>query len=117
MSKDFLNTLDKISLIQFTLLFSLSLFPLIIYKNCSIFTALLISGATTSIYTQLIKLGSFNKIFAFLGFPIRLLITALPCAILVHKLHSNLIALFIGFFLCQVVYFINIWHYSKNMVK
>ncbi len=110
------NTLNKISLTQLILLGLLGL-GFFLYKEYSIFTALLISGITSSFYIQLINLGKNNKLFALLGFPIRLILTMLPCAILVHKLHSNLLALFIGFFISQAIYFFYIWYYSKELIK
>ena len=109
-------TLNKISFIQLALIIFLSL-VFFLSQNYSIFTALLISGTASFFYTQLIRLGKHNKLFALFGFPVRLILIVPLCAILVHKLHSNLLALFIGFFLCQAVYFINIWYYSKKITE
>lgn len=108
------SLLNRASYFQLVLIGFISIIYLVIYKDYLVFTGLIISGIASSSYTQLIKLGYFNKIFALWGFPIRLLVIVPPCAILIHKLHSNLIALFIGFALCQIIYFIHIWSYAKN---
>ena len=112
-TNNFTDMLNKISYTQAGITCLLSL----IYFTCkefSILTGILISGITSFTYTQLIKASSYSKIFILLGFPIRLVIIALPCAILVHKLHSNLIALFIGFAICQTIYLIFVWSYAKG---
>ena len=114
--KNFTLILNKIPLCQLILPSLLSLIYLI-NNHKDIFTGILISGFTSSFYTQLIRLSSHNKIFTVLGFPIRLLLTAIPCAILVHKLHSNLIALFSGFVISQLIYFFFIWSYTKKEVE
>lgn len=108
------SILNKISFLQ---LFSLSLLSIIclLIKEYTIFSAILITGIASFSYTQLIRLGSHSKLFAFLGFPIRLILVAPPCAILVHKLHSNLIALYFGFVISQIIYFLFIWSYIKNL--
>lgn len=113
-TNNFANTLNKISYLQLALLAVCGLFYLTLFKNYPVFTALLISGIASFSYTQSIKLSSYNKTFALYGFPIRLLLIAPPCAILVHKLHSNLIALFIGFVICQIIYLSFIWLYVKG---
>lgn len=114
-----INSKDLLNKASYTQLFALTILSLffLITKNYSIFTALLISGVASFLYTQLISLGSYSKVFAIYGFPIRLLLIAPPTAILVHKSHSNLIALFIGFFICQIIYFIFVWRYAKKIVK
>ncbi len=109
------NLLNKISFQQ---LISLSLAALLThftYRSNEIISSLLISAATSFLYTQLIKIGIYNKFFGLFGFPLRLLILTPPCAILVHKLHSNLIALFLGFLICQLIYIGNIWYNIKSM--
>ncbi|MBI3590429.1 MAG: hypothetical protein HY094_03500 [Candidatus Melainabacteria bacterium] len=112
----FTDMLNKISYTQAGITCLISLIYLI-YKEFSILTGILISGLTSFTYTQLIKASSYSKIFVLLGFPIRLVIVALPCAILVHKLHSNLIALFIGFAICQTIYLIFVWFYANMQIK
>ena len=111
------SILNKASYSQ--LIFSITISPiyLLVHKDFSVFTALLISGVASFFYTQLIKLGKYNKTFALFGFPTRLILIVPPCAILIHKLHSNLLALFIGFFLCQVIYFFYIWSYAKKQIE
>ena len=109
--------LNRASLFQLILISLIGLIHLKIYKNHSVFTALLVSGVASSSYTQLIKLGSNNKVFALFGFPIRLLFIAPPCAILVHKLQCNLIALFLGFVLSQVIYFAFVFIYAKKEIR
>ena len=107
---NFTSTLNTISCIQLILLTITG----IIYffcKELEISSALIISGITFFLYTQLVRLSSKGKMLFFLGFPIRVFIVAAICAILVHKFHSNLIALFIGFVVSLTVYFICIWGY------
>ena len=112
-TNNFSFLLDKISFCQFFLISSTGLIYLYL-KDCSILTGILISALTSFAYTQLIKLSYNYKPLALFGFPIRLILIAPPCAILVHKLHSNLIALFIGFVLSQIIYFIFIWSFVKE---
>lgn len=107
------NELNKISFFQLVFISIIS-FVFLMLKNYEIFSGLLISAGTSFLYTQLLRLSSYNQTLSLFGFPIRLILTALPCAILVHKFHSNLIALFIGFALSQVIYFIFIWSYVKR---
>ncbi len=115
-TNNFTTLLNKISISQ---IFIVGLIGVICLanKNDACFTGLLISGFAASGYTQLIKLSSYSKIFSFLGFPLRLLIVVPPCAILVHKLHSNLIALFIGFVVCQLIFILFFWLYAKKLIK
>jgi hypothetical protein len=47
------------------------------------------------------------------GFPIRLITIGAFCAILVHKLHPNLIALFIGFTIGMLIYILVMFQYAK----
>ena len=110
------DVLNKTSLLQLLLLIFGGFISYVIYKATSITSSLLISGITSFLYTQLIKIGIYNKFFGLFGFPIRLILLAPPCAILVHKLHSDLIALFIGFLICQIIYIVNIWQYSKSNI-
>lgn len=86
----------------------------ILLEENTIGSALIICGFTTAIYTQLIKLSSHNGILALFGFPLRIVVTGLPCAILVHKLHSNLIALFIGFVISEMVFFYFIYKFARE---
>ena len=106
--------LNKISYLQLISLTLVGFIYLVVCKDNSVFTALIISGTTSFLYIQLVKLGSYIKIFALFGFPVRLLLIVPLCAILVHKLHSNLIALFIGFTFCQLLYFLIIYSYIKK---
>lgn len=110
------NVLNRISFLQLLVLIFASLIVYLAYKANAITFSLLISGVTSFLYTQLIKIGIYNKYFGLFGFPLRLIMLAPPCAILVHKLHSDLIALFLGFLVCQVIYIVNIWQYSKSTV-
>ena len=109
---DLTTILNKISLTQFSFLSTIGFIFYVISKH-SIASAFIICGITFSIYTQLIKLSTNSKIMIFLGFPIRLLIATLICAILVHKFHPDLLALFIGFALSQVIYITLMWQYAK----
>ncbi len=95
--------LNRISLLQIAIISSLGF--IYIYLDENISSAFIISGLTTALYTQLIRLSSTNKVLILLGFPIRIMLCGLPCAILVHKLQSNLIALFIGFLISQIIFF------------
>ena len=111
--KDLRLLLSKISFVQLLVLCIIGLVYFFL-KKYEGFTGIIISGIATFSYTQLIRLSSYNKIFAIYGFPVRLLIVAIPTAILVHNLHSNLIALFIGFTIGQLIYFSIVWSYIKD---
>ena len=107
------STLNRISNVQLVLLCFIGSIYFFL-KQHTIFSAFLISAIASFSYTQLIKISTYNKIFALYGFPIRLILIAPLAAILVHKFHSNLLALFIGLFLSQAIYFIFIWSYAKR---
>ena len=107
-------TLNKISFLQIFFLTTISLFYFF-YKEYTIFSGFLISGITLFSFVQLIKLSSHNKFMLLFGFPIRLIIIGSFCAILVHKLHPNLIALFIGFALGMFIYILIMWEYAKSV--
>ena len=108
------SNLNKVSYFQLFILILISFIYFMTYKDPLGFSGLIIGGTASFLYTQLIKLGSYSKIFALFGFPIRLVIVGVPLAILVHKSHSNLIALFIGFAICQFIYIIFMWQYAKK---
>ena len=115
-TNNFTTLLNKISISQVFIVGLIGIICLINKKD-TYFTGLLISGFAASGYTQLIKLSSYSKTISFLGFPLRLLIIAPPCAILVHKLHSNLIALFIGFAICQFIFVLLFpFNYNKKTI-
>lgn len=110
---NFLKTLSKITFFQLLVL----LIPagaFIYLEENTVASALIICSFTTAIYTQLIKLSSHNYVLALFGFPIRIVVTGLPCAILVHKLHSNLIALFIGFVISELIFFYFIYKFARE---
>ena len=109
-------TLNKISFLQIFLLSTISL-VYFFYKEYTIFSGFLISGITLFFFIQLVKLSSHNKFMSLFGFPIRLIIIGSLCAILVHKLHPNLIALFIGFALGLFIYIFTMWQYAKSEVR
>ena len=113
--KNFISLLDKVSYTQLILLGFISI-VYFLCKEYSVFTGILLSGIASFTYTQLIKLSNYSKIFALFGFPIRLILVAVPCAILVNKLHSNLLALFVGFALSQLIYFLFVWSYANHGV-
>ena len=108
--------LNKISFLQIFLLGAISLFYFF-YKEYAIFSGYLISGITLFFFIQLVKLSSHNKFMSLFGFPIRLIIIGSLCAILVHKLHPNLIALFIGFTLGMLIYILIMWQYAKSEIR
>ena len=108
--------LNKISFLQFFFLTTISLFYFF-YKEYTIFSGFLISGVTLFSFIQLIKLSSRNKFMALFGFPIRLITVGSLCAILVHKLHPNLIALFIGFALGMFIYIFIMLQYAKSEIR
>ena len=114
MKNNFISTLNKISLIQFSLISAIS-FAYLFCNQHDIFSGLFISAFISSLFIQLIKLSSYSRFFSLFGFPVRLIVTATPCAILVHKFHSNLIALFVGFAISQIIYFIFIWSFTKEI--
>ena len=115
-TSSFTTMLNKISVIQILTVGLIGIIYLV-NKRDTYFTGLLISGFAASSYTQLIKLSSYSKFFSLMGFPVRLLIIAPPCAILVHKLHSNLIALFIGFAVCQFIFVLFFWLHAKKLIR
>lgn len=107
------SLLNKVTFTQVAVILVLSAIYLTI-NNITVFTALVISAFATALYTQLLKLSSYSKYFVLYGFPVRLLVVAIPTAILVHKLKSNLLALFVGLVIGQVIYFIFIWKFSQS---
>ena len=113
MTNKFPEILNKIAYLQICICFVISV-PFFFTGDKNIISGLVISGFTSFLYTQLIRLGSFNKAFALFGYPIRLLVCGIPCAILIHKFHSNLLALFTGFAISQVVFFYFIYRYAKE---
>ena len=108
-------TLNKISCLQIFFLSTISL-VYFFYKEYTIFSGFLISGITLFSYLQLVKLSSKNKFMLLFGFPIRLIAIGSMCAILVHKLHPNLIALFIGFALGIFIYILIMLQYAKKQI-
>ncbi len=109
-------TLNKISFLQIFFLVTMSLFYFF-YKEYTIFSGFLISGITLFVFMQLIKLSSHNRFMSVFGFPIRLIVTGALCAILVHKLHPNLIALFIGFALGLFTYIFIMFELAIHLKK
>ena len=109
----FPKTINKIAYLQLGICFLFSI-PFFFTGDKDIVSGLVLAGFTSFLYTQLIRLGSFNTVFALLGYPIRLIACGIPCAILVHKFHSNLLALFTGFTISQIVFFYFIYKYSKE---
>lgn len=105
--------LNKISFMQLLLNICIGL---IFYfsGNTIIFKSFLVAGVITFFYTQILKLSSYYKALILFGFPLRILIVGIPFAILVHKSKCNLIALFLGFVLSQIIYFIFLWLNAKN---
>ena len=112
-NNDISHTLNKISFLQ---IFSLGIISLIyfFYKEYTIFSSFLISGTILFFYMQLVKLSTLNKFMSLFGFPIRLITVGSLCAILVHKLHPNLIALFIGFAIGIFIYIFIMWQYATK---
>ena len=110
-NNDISYTLNKISCLQVFFLSTISL-VYFFYREYTIFSGFLISGITLFSYMQLVKLSSKNKLMLLFGFPIRLIVVGSLCAILVHKLHPNLIALFIGFALGMFIYIFIMWQYA-----
>ena len=113
-NKNLTIVLKKISYYQIFLLCFVAL-VLYFYKLYNITNGFVIAGIFSFIYTQSLQFSAQSKVFMVLGFPLRLLFIALPAALLVHKFHANLLALFIGFVLSQVIYFVFIWSYAKNI--
>ena len=109
-------TLNKISFLQIFFLGAISL-VYFFYKEYTIFSGFLISGITLFSYLQLVKLSGKNKLMLLFGFPVRLILAGSFCAILVHKLHPNLIALFIGFALGMFIYILIMLQYAKSEVR
>ena len=109
-------TLNKISFLQIFFLGTISLFYFF-YKEYAIFSGFLISGITLFSFIQLVKLSSQNKFMSLFGFPIRLIVIGLLCAILVHKLHPNLIALFIGFAFSLLIYILIMFQYAESEIR
>ncbi len=111
MTSNFPKTLNKIAYSQFAISIVISLF---FFSHKDIASGLIISGFTSYIYTQLIKYGNYNTLYALYGYPIRIVFSGIPCAILIHKFHPNLIALVFGFILSQIVFFYFIFKYAKE---
>lgn len=107
---------NKISFIQVGAILGISILCLIT-NNVNAFLSLVISAFASCLYTQLLKLSSYSKYFVLYGFPIRIAIIAIPTAILVHKLKSNLLALFVGFLIGQIIYFMYIWKYAHSNMR
>ena len=110
---NFPKTLNKISVYQLVVIL---LIGLVFYfqNKLNIFTGFVISGIVSFAYTQFLKFSYYSKFFALFGFPFRIIIVGTPCAILVHKLHSNLIALFSGFAISLFIYLFCIWLETKD---
>ena len=115
-NNDINTTLNKISFLQIFFLATISLIYFF-HKEYTIFSGFLISGIALFFFVQLVKLSSHNKFMSLFGFPIRLIVIGALCAILVHKLHPNLIALFIGFALGMFIYIFIMWQYAKWEMK
>ena len=115
-NNDISYTLNKISFLQ---IFSLTTISLIyfFYKEYTIFSGFLISGIILFSYIQLVKLSTLNRFMSLFGYPIRLFVTGAFCAILVHKLHPNLIALFTGFTFGMFIYILVMLQYAKSEVR
>lgn len=80
-------------------------------------SAFFIAGVSSALYTYLLKISSQNKYLAFLGFPIRILLVSILCAILVNKSNANLIGLFIGFVIAQGIYLYYIWANTTKQIQ
>ena len=106
--------LNAVSIIQFVLLTFAGYIISRITHDFSLLKGLAISSLTFFIFLQLIKLSSYNKLFAIFGFPIRIFVSGTLCAILVHKLEPNLIALFCGFAISLLLYLISVFIYIKE---
>ena len=109
------SLLNKVSFIQLVTVTALCFIYLFFSPNSSILSGFIISGIISVLYSQLLKVSSTNTLLLFFGFPIRLIILIPPAAILVHKFHSNLIALFIGFVLCQLIYILLVLQHTKKI--
>jgi len=125
-NKNLTSILNKISFIQLSVLCLITVCALFWENHGGLFfgnhgghhhikSGFVIAGIFSFIYTQSLQFSAQSKVFMLLGFPLRLLFIALPAALLVHKFHANLLALFIGFVLSQVIYFVFIWSYAKNI--
>ncbi len=110
------SALSKISFIQISILGIISLVCLLL-KKYNAFSGFLVSGLTLFFYLQMLKLSGTNKFLSFFGFPVRLVIIGAFCAILVHKLHPNLIALFIGFVLSLLIYIFTMLQHAFEFKK
>ncbi len=89
----------------------------LLYKEYTILSGFLISGLTLFSHLQLVKLSYKNKFLSLFGFPARLIIICGLCAILVHKIHPNLIALFIGFTIGLFAYIFIMWQYAQSEIR
>ena len=106
--KYFKALLQIISLIKLATLSTIGL----IFYFCNMIAycnGFFIAGISSALYTYLLKISSQNKYMALLGFPIRIFTVSILCAILVHKLNTNLIGLFTGFVIAQGIYLYCIW--------
>ena len=108
-----------LQIISFIQLLTLSTIGLIFYffHMANYCNAFFIAGISSTLYTYLLKISSGNKYMTFLGFPIRILTVSILCAILVHKLNTNLIGLFTGFVIAQGIYLYCIWSESSKQIQ
>lgn len=103
---DFKKICFKITLLQFIIISGVSIILFFLGYKKDVTCALLITATFSSLYTVVLYLSSANKYLAFFGSPFRIMVIAIPIAILVHKLNLNLIALFLGLVFSQLIYFI-----------
>ena len=115
-NQNFYSIINKIAYIQLIMLGLIGIL-FYIYEKSPIANGFFIIGIACFSYTQLIKISRFNTILALFGFPLRLILVGFPCAILIHKFNCNLLALFIGFVLCQIIYISYIWQYALKGIN
>lgn len=107
------TTLNKISIYQI-IVGGISFLICLLLKKLDLSYGIFIGTLAASIYTQLLRFSYFNKYLALFGFPVRLILIGIPTAILVCKIQANLLGLFAGFIVSQVIYFIFVWKYTKK---
>ncbi len=115
-NNDINYTLNKISFLQILILGAVSLICFL-YNEYTVLNGFLISGIILFSYIQTIRIFSHNHLVSLFGFPVRIILFGSLCAILVHKLHPNLLALFTGFAIGLFIYIFTMWQYAQSQAR
>lgn len=107
------NSLKLIPVLQIviTILFGIVLY---FFQIKEFARAVIFAGMICFIYSMLLKLSSKNSFFVLFGSFLRIVIIAIPAAILIHKLQLNLLGIFCGFVICQIIYLVIMFNAVKS---